>query len=105
MNQQSKITELRSSTSRWIMSEPDLSGTGAKTTYCIDAETNITLAKRWQKMFETLRRGPVFCASPVRLSDAVFVLRSEYGVEIDTLQTDEGRKFYKLACDVREVAA
>ncbi|MEM8617861.1 MAG: hypothetical protein AAGF20_13120 [Pseudomonadota bacterium] len=103
MNLQTKINDLNAGTPRWIMSAPDLSGTGASTAYCIDDDTNITLAKRWQRMIETLRQGPVFCASPVRLSDAVFVLRSQYGVEIDTLQTDDGRKYYSLACDVREV--
>ncbi|MEM9910378.1 MAG: hypothetical protein AAF922_06300 [Pseudomonadota bacterium] len=103
MNLQTKINALKAETPRWIMSVPELSGTGASTAYRIDGETDITLSKRWQRMIETLKQGPVFCASPVRLSDAVFVLRSQYGVEIDTLQTEAGRKYYSLACDVREV--
>ncbi len=52
----------------------------------------------------TLRRVG-YCASPVRLSDAVCVLRRDYQVPIETDTTPEGRKFYRLACDVQKVAA
>ncbi|MEO0667560.1 MAG: hypothetical protein AAFZ99_06555 [Pseudomonadota bacterium] len=89
----------------WIMSLKDMSGSRARQTYLIDGETEITLCKRWRDMMDTLRKGPVYCASPVRLSDAVHVLRNDYQVPIETDTTQEGRKFYRLACDVREVAA
>lgn len=29
-------------------------------------------------------QGPVYCASPVRISDIVFVLKRENGLEVDT---------------------
>lgn len=89
----------------WIMSLRDMSGNRARQAYLVDDEMQITLSKRWRDMMDTLRKGPVYCASPVRLSDAVHVLRNEYQVPIETDTTPEGRKFYRLACDVREVAA
>lgn len=89
----------------WIMSLRDMSGKRGKNTYLIDGDSKITLSKRWCDMFETLRRGPVYCASPVRLSDAVHVLRRDYQVPIETDKTPEGRKFYRLTCEVQEVAA
>lgn len=89
----------------WILSLRDMSGNRAKQRYRIDGEAEITLSKRWRDMMDTLRKGPVYCASPVRLSDAVCVLRRDYQVPIETETTPEGRKFYRLACDVQEVAA
>lgn len=89
----------------WIMSLHDMSGNRAKQRYLIDGEAEIVLSKRWRDMMDTLRKGPVYCASPVRLSDAVCVLRRDYQVPIETDTTPEGRKFYRLACDVSEVAA
>ena len=88
---------------RWVMSLRDLEPKRDKGTYELDGETQIVVSKRWREMLETLRVGPVYCASPVRLSDAVCVLRREYGVAIETQTTDQGRKFYALDCDVREV--
>ncbi|MEM7473233.1 MAG: hypothetical protein AAF340_17935 [Pseudomonadota bacterium] len=89
----------------WIMSLSDMSGNRTRQRYVVDGEVEITVSKRWRDMLDTLRQGPVYCASPVRLSDAVCVLRRDYRVPIETDVTPEGRKFYRLACEVQEVAA
>jgi len=43
-----------------------------------------TLCKRRRQVLELLMRGPVFCASPVRISDVVFVLKTKNGLDIET---------------------
>ena len=44
----------------------------------------ITLSKRIRQVLDTLMRGPVHCASPVRISDMVYLLREDYGLDIET---------------------
>lgn len=46
--------------------------------------TKILLSKRRRQVLDLLRQGPVFCASPVRLSDMVSLLKHENGVDIET---------------------
>ena len=41
--------------------------------------------------------GPVFCASTVRLGDAVFRLKQDNDLHTLTQTTADGRKFYTLA--------
>ncbi len=41
--------------------------------------------KRRRQVLELLMRGPVFCASPVRLSHAVLYLRERAGLEVETI--------------------
>lgn len=49
----------------------------------IDGDTRtITLTKGNRIVLDALLAQPVFCASPVRISDRVCVLRHEYGVPI-----------------------
>ena len=98
-------TETKQRNPRWIMSLRDLAQTRGRREYLVDRESQIVVSKRWREMLETLRQGPVYCASPVRLSDAVCVLRREYCVNIETLKTDEGRMFYALASEVTEVGS
>lgn len=43
-----------------------------------------TFSKRLRQVLDLLRRGPVFCASPVRISQAVMELREDYGFDIET---------------------
>ena len=43
-----------------------------------------TFSKRLRQVLDLLRRGPVFCASPVRISQAVMELREDYGFNIET---------------------
>jgi hypothetical protein len=42
----------------------------------------ITLAKGNRIILDALLKSPVYCASPVRVSDRVCILRHEYGVPI-----------------------
>ncbi|MFQ6755324.1 hypothetical protein V6Z72_13320 [Cereibacter sphaeroides] len=42
------------------------------------------LSKRRRQVLDLLRRGPVFAASPLRISDAVRELRTDFGVDIHT---------------------
>ncbi|MGS4985875.1 hypothetical protein [Pseudosulfitobacter sp. RP-4] len=44
--------------------------------------TTITLAKGNRIILDALIERPVFCASPVRISDRVCILRRDYGVPI-----------------------
>lgn len=49
----------------------------------IDGETKtITLAKGNRIVMDALIAQPVYCASPVRISDRVCILRRDYGVPI-----------------------
>ncbi|MCE6959999.1 hypothetical protein LAZ40_13305 [Cereibacter sphaeroides] len=45
---------------------------------------DVLLNKRHRQVLDLLRRGPVFAASPLRISDAVRELRTDFGVEIHT---------------------
>ncbi|OOY23127.1 hypothetical protein BMI91_16930 [Thioclava sediminum] len=44
----------------------------------------VILEKRRRQILELLTLGPVYCASPVRISDIVYVLKREIGLEVDT---------------------
>ena len=46
------------------------------------AEKTIKLAKGNRVILDALIAQPVYCASPVRISDRVCILRNEYGVPI-----------------------
>ena len=40
--------------------------------------------KRKRQVIETLMRSPVYCASPVRISDVVHILKRDNGLEVET---------------------
>ena len=44
----------------------------------------VLLNKRHRQVLDLLRRGPVFAASPLRISDAVRELRADFGIAIHT---------------------
>lgn len=44
----------------------------------------VILDKRRRQILELLARGPVYCASPIRISDVVHVLKREIGLEVET---------------------
>ena len=44
----------------------------------------VVLSKRRRQIIELLMRGPVYCASPVRISDIVSVLKHETCIDIHT---------------------
>ena len=64
----------------------DLPNDGAAARYKITSEdggvTVITLAKGNRIILDALLKQPVYCASPVRISDRVCILRHEYCVPI-----------------------
>ena len=42
------------------------------------------LDKRKRQIMDLLMQGPVYCASPVRISDVVHILKRETGLEVET---------------------
>ena len=42
------------------------------------------LSKRRRQIMDLLMCGPVYCASPVRISDVVHILKRETGIEVET---------------------
>ena len=42
------------------------------------------LQKRQRQIVDLLINGPVYCASPVRISDVVHILKREVGLRVDT---------------------
>lgn len=47
-------------------------------------EAVYTLSKRQRQVMDLLLAGPVYCASPVRLSDVVHILKREIDIEVET---------------------
>lgn len=43
-----------------------------------------TVSKRKRQVLDLLMSGPFYCASPVRLSDVVFLLKEETGIVVET---------------------
>jgi len=80
----------------WIMAVRDLPQDRAPALFIVDNDRTTLIGKRLRQVLEALQKGPIFCASPVRLSDAVLILRRDYGVRIETETTQDGRKFYDL---------
>ncbi len=71
-------------------------------------ESRTIVAKRDRQVLDAIIDGPVFCASPVRVSDSVLRLRRDHGVPIETetfseRDGDESLTFgaYYLTADVR----
>ena len=44
----------------------------------------VTLQKNKRQIMDLLLQGPVFCASPVRISDIVFILKREIELDVET---------------------
>lgn len=71
-----------------------------------------TLSRRQRQLIEALRRGPVFCASPVRLAPAIQSLRECFGessIVTDWYESGEGDAYtrygaYRLAAEVEPYA-
>ncbi|PHP27519.1 hypothetical protein [Limimaricola cinnabarinus] len=77
----------------WIMSSRDLPRKRHdgwfRVTKADGSESVIVLRKRKRQMLEALMRSHVYCASPVRLSDVVNLLRHNYGIDIETVYFEE----------------
>lgn len=86
---------------RWIMSIRDLPLNRTPAKYEVTkgdgTKAVVTLKDRKRQMADAMLIGPVFCASTVRLGDAVFRLKEDHGLHAATKATPEGRKFYTLA--------
>ena len=72
----------------------------------------ITLKSGNRVILDALIDRPLFCASPVRISDRVCILRHEYGVPIDREMYDgdeatDGQRFgvYFIGKGVRRIGA
>ncbi|MCW3784344.1 hypothetical protein [Defluviimonas salinarum] len=51
-----------------------------------DGETvTANLRKRRRQILDLLMQGPVYCASPVRISDIVCILKHECGLDVETV--------------------
>ena len=72
---------------QWIISRRDLPprrGTARFEVCKADGNcTTITLKNRKRQVLHALMESPIYCASPVRLSDIVLLLRGD-GIEIET---------------------
>jgi len=73
---------------RWIMSHYDLPGYRSSARFQITKADGsreiITLNNRKWQVLHALMHFPIYCASPLRLSDSVFRLRKVNGVDIGT---------------------
>lgn len=75
-------------------------------------ECSTALQKRDRQVAEALIEGPLFCASPVRVSDSVLRLRRDHGLPVETeffseRDGDESLTFgvYYLSADVAREGA
>jgi len=76
-------------TSAWhVWRKANLPGNREAQTYLLQDNCGkaqrIILKNRNRQVIDALIRGPIFAASPVRLSNSIMILRREYGVEIET---------------------
>lgn len=73
---------------QWIISRLDLprrrGGAHYEVQHADGKRETITLSNRKRQVLDALMRAPVYCASPVRLSDIVLLLRNENGINIET---------------------
>jgi hypothetical protein len=46
----------------------------------------VTLDKRQRQILDLLRAGPVYAASPVRISDIVHILKRDIGLHVETVR-------------------
>lgn len=83
----------------------------ARARYVItDDDTTFTVSKGNRRVLDALIRGPVYAASPVRISDRVCILRNQYNVPItiemyeNDTDTDRARYGVYFLSGVRRVA-
>ncbi|WP_299503246.1 hypothetical protein [uncultured Roseobacter sp.] len=85
---------------RWILSVRDLPqkrGLGRYSVEIPDGPTKqIITDKRKRQVIDAMLEGPLFCASTVRLGDAVFRLKQDHDFHTKTERLDNGRKYYAL---------
>lgn len=100
----SDITTTPQPKPRWILSVKDLPAQVKPARYkvtMIAGETKeITLAKRKRQVVDALMHVDLFCASTVRLGDAVFRLKEDHGRFVKRGKLSNGREFYTLTSKV-----
>ncbi len=79
----------------------DFPNTVAPAQYLITDDTGetrtVTISKNKRRVLEGLMVAPMYCASPVRISDLVHILKRDYGVDIgmdlyeDDRETDRAK--------------
>lgn len=73
---------------RWIMGAHDLKQNHFKARFRVTKECGKTfelvLSKRKRQILEALMKGPIYAASPIRISDIVMLLRRDHDVKIAT---------------------
>lgn len=73
---------------QWIISRSDLPSRRGSARYAVrqldGTYETIILSNRKRQVMDALIRRPIYCASPVRLSDIVLLLRRENGIDIET---------------------
>lgn len=73
---------------RWITSRHDLplrrGGAYYEVHRAEGTRETLTLSNRKRQVLDALMRSPIYCASPIRLSDIVLLLRNENGINIET---------------------
>lgn len=73
---------------RWIISNRDLPQQYQPAQFKVTKQDgrafDLVVSKRKRQVLEALMKGPLYCASPIRLSDNVLLLRNEYDVAIAT---------------------
>ena len=101
---------------RWIMGDRDLPQNYGDAQFNVADDDNpdlvITVSKRMRQTLEALIVGPVYCASPIRLSHYVDILRDDHRIKIETLWFTDSKGpmktrygVYKLLSEIKEVAA
>ena len=98
------MRQAKNSAPLWILSVKDLPTQVVPARYkvtMIAGETReITLSKRKRQVLDALMHDNLFCASTVRLGDAVFRLKEDHGKFIKRGKLPNGREYYTLASKV-----
>lgn len=85
--------KLPDSGTRWIMNRLDLPQRYADGRFLVTkadgTSFEVILSKRNRQVLEALMHSPLYCASPIRLSDKVLLLRHEFGINIATTFYDD----------------
>ncbi|WP_298359488.1 hypothetical protein [uncultured Litoreibacter sp.] len=86
---------------RWTMSERDLPQDTSPACYCVTphdgGETfKVTIKDRKRQVVDAMIQKELFCASTVRIGDAVFRLKEDSNLCSKTERLSSGRQYYTL---------
>ena len=87
-------------TPRWVLSVKDLSPDRSPGLYRVtpwEGEPfEVVVKDRKRQVVDTLIETEVYCASTVRIGDAVFRLKEDNNLHAETKTLSNGRKYYTL---------